>query len=88
MPELKMAITAAAGAEAEGRLIRSRALECLSRVAEAVGKETAGVDAAEFLNLIVKNTAKGDDDDDAEAFRSSVTSLTRLANCFGADFAP
>lgn len=85
MPPLKAAITGSTGDEQRG--VRCKALDCLSAVCEAVGKEVSGMDAAECLNFILRAQAAGVDDD-TETFKFFSSALVRLASTLGADFAP
>ncbi len=86
MPSLKALIAACTGPEA--RFARNRALDCLSIVCEAVGREVAGVDAAECLNALLSAQRQGFADDDSESADFVVRALIRLADCLGADFVP
>ena len=87
LPGLKVTISSPADSP-EALITRGRALEALSVVCEAVGKERSGVDAAECLNFIVKAQTAGFAEDDSESFKYYIAALARLASCLGADFAP
>jgi hypothetical protein len=87
LPGLKATISAPADSP-EALVTRGKALEALSVVCEAVGKERSGVDAAECLNFIVKAQSTGFAEDDSESFKYFIAALARLASCLGADFAP
>lgn len=70
------------------RTVRGHALQCLSLVVEAVGKEVSGIDAAECINFILRGIASENNDEDNESFRYVGPAISRLANCLGPDFAP
>lgn len=87
MPLAKSVIAAAATDKSLGSL-RNKALETLSLICEAVGKEKSGMDAAEVMNTLVRAQHNGLTGDDTEGYHYVMSSIARLANCLGADFAP
>jgi hypothetical protein len=46
------------------------------------------MDAAEVMNLLVRTAHGGFADDDTLGYTYTMTSISRLAACLGADFAP
>jgi hypothetical protein len=54
----------------EFQKLRGQALQCISLIASAVGKEVAGIDAAEMLNVIIRHTASVEEVRRAESARS------------------
>jgi len=57
----------------EFQKLRGQALQCISLIASAVGKEVAGIDAAEMLNVIIRHTASVE-----EVRRARVEGVERL----------
>lgn len=70
--------------------MRGKALQCVSLIIAAVGREVAGTDSAEMLNHIVREVAVAPDvaEDDADGFDFMVMSIVRIADTLGADFVP
>ena len=82
-PWLKTVITAAAVPKAD-RLLRAKALECLSRVALAVGKQRFAADAPEVLEAMKRmQTGPLEADDPLGAYL--LRSWGRMAECLGPD---
>ena len=85
LPFLKQ-ILVAAGAK-EHRMLRAKAVECISLVGMAVGKERFAKDAKEVMDMLMQLQAGGFEDDDATTSYMQ-QAWTRLCKCLGADFIP
>lgn len=70
--------------------MRGKALQCVSLIIAAVGREVAGTDSAEMLNQIVRAVAVAPEvaEDDADGFDFMIMSIVRIADTLGADFVP
>lgn len=70
--------------------LRGQALQAISFIAEAVGREVAGVDSAEMLNVILRHMASGIEvvEDEPDNFDYAVQATGRFAAMLGADFVP
>lgn len=86
MPLLQAVTESASGAG--HALLRGRALEAMGMIAEAVGREVAGLHAAEVLNRILQSAKNGFLNVDADSFEVMMQALVRFANCLQADFVP
>lgn len=86
---LAKTVLAAASADKALSSLRNKALETLSLICEAVGREKSGMDAAEVMNTLVRAQINGlEGDSDGMGYHYVMSSIARLANCLGADFAP
>ena len=85
LPFLKQILVAASGKE--HRLLRAKAVECISLVGMAVGKERFAKDAKEVMDMLMQLQAGGFEDDDATTSYMQ-QAWTRLCKCLGADFIP
>ena len=85
LPFLKQVLVAA-GAK-EHRMLRAKAVECISLVGMAVGKERFAKDAKEVMDMLMQLQAGGFEDDDATTSYMQ-QAWTRLCKCLGADFIP
>ena len=85
LPFLKQ-ILIAAGSK-EHRMLRAKAVECISLVGMAVGKERFAKDAKEVMDMLMQLQAGGFEDDDATTSYMQ-QAWTRLCKCLGADFIP
>jgi hypothetical protein len=63
LPFLKQILVAAAGKD--HRMLRAKAVECISLVGMAVGKERFASDAKEVMDMLMQLQAGGFEDDDA-----------------------
>ena len=68
------------------RVLRSRAVECLSLVAMAVGKDRFRPDAEAVMQALMQMQATCSDDDDTSTYM--LQAWTRLCKCLGEDFVP
>ena len=85
LPFLKQILVAAGGKE--HRVLRAKAVECISLVGMAVGKERFAKDAKEVMDALMRLQAGGFEDDD-ETTSYMQQAWTRLCKCLGADFIP
>ncbi|CAN0226501.1 unnamed protein product [Pylaiella littoralis] len=85
MPFLMQILSSCPGAEQ--RLLRGKALECVSLVGATVGKERFGVDALSVMQLMVQAQASGLDDDDPTRVYM-LRAWVRICKCLGPDFVP
>ena len=83
LPFLKQILVGAAGKE--HRMLRAKAMECISLVGMAVGKEQFAPDAREVMDLLMQLQAGGFEDDDTTASYMQ-QAWTRLCKCLGRDF--
>lgn len=82
MPFLKNVVAAATSDDL--RLVRAKAIECISLVGLAVGKAKFAPDAHEVMVMMSQTQFKGDD----PQTEYIVTAWTRICKCLGADFVP
>ena len=85
LPFLKQILVAAEGKE--HRMLRAKAVECISLVGMAVGKERFAADAKEVMDMLMRLQAGGFEDDDATTSYMQ-QAWTRLCKCLGQDFIP
>jgi len=85
LPFLKQILVAAGGKE--HRMLRAKAVECISLVGMAVGKERFATDAKEVMDMLMQLQAGGFENDD-ETTSYMQQAWTRLCKCLGADFIP
>jgi hypothetical protein len=85
LPFLKQILVAAAGKE--HRMLRAKAVECISLVGMAVGKERFAADAKEVMDMLHQLQQGGFEDDDATTSYMQ-QAWTRLCKCLGQDFIP
>ena len=85
LPFLKQILVAAGGKE--HRMLRAKAVECISLVGMAVGKERFAKDAKEVMDMLMRLQAGGFENDD-ETTSYMQQAWTRLCKCLGADFIP
>ena len=83
LPFLKQILVGAAGKE--HRMLRAKAMECISLVGMAVGKERFAKDAREVMDMLMQLQAGGFEDDDTTASYMQ-QAWTRLCKCLGRDF--
>ena len=67
--------------------LRGDALHSFSLIAEAVGREVAGMDAAKMVNMVLL-ALKNNEFEDSDAFEYLALALVRLGSCLQADFVP
>lgn len=82
MPFLKNVVAAATSDDL--RLVRAKAIECISLVGLAVGKEKFAPDAHEVMVMMSQTHFKGDD----PQTEYIVNAWPRICKCLGADFVP
>jgi len=70
------------------RLLRSRAVECISLVAMAVGKDRFRPDAEAVMQALMHMQATCSKDDDTSTTSYMLQAWTRLCKCLGKDFVP
>jgi hypothetical protein len=85
MPFLKEILDKANGKQ--DRMLRARAIECVSLIGVAVGKEKFGKDAQEVMQLLIRTQQGGLENDDPQHHHIS-QAWARIAKCLGADFLP
>ena len=85
LPFLKQILVAAGGKD--HRMLRAKAVECISLVGMAVGKEQFATDAKEVMDMLMQLQAGGFEDDDNTASYMQ-QAWTRLCKCLGQDFIP
>ena len=85
LPFLKQVLVAAEGKD--HRMLRAKAVECISLVGMAVGKERFAADAKEVMDALMHLQSGGFDDDDVTASYMQ-QAWTRLCKCLGQDFIP
>jgi hypothetical protein len=71
----------------EIRLLRGKALECISLIGVAVGKAKFGADALDVMDMMVKAQAAPMDDDDPQR-TYLLQAWARICKCLGSDFVP
>lgn len=86
MPLLKN-ILVAAPMNKEYRMLRGKAIECISLIAVAVQKERFGPDAKEILEYMLKTQASISDPDDPQ-INFLLQSWARMCRCLKEDFIP
>ena len=67
-------------------MLRAKAMECISLVGMAVGKERFAPDAREVMDLLMQLQAGGFEDDDVTTASYMQQAWTRLCKCLGRDF--
>jgi hypothetical protein len=85
LPFLKQILISAEGKE--HRMLRAKAVECISLVGMAVGKERFLTDAKEVMDLLMTLQQGGFEADDATTSYMQ-QAWTRLCKCLGEDFIP
>ena len=85
LPFLKQILVAAEGKD--HRMLRAKAVECISLVGMAVGKERFAADAKEVMDALMHLQSGGFDDDDVTTSYMQ-QAWTRLCKCLGQDFIP
>ena len=85
MPALKQLLRNAEGKEY--RMLRGKAMECISLIGVAVGKERFGGDAKEVMELLIATqTGTLEPDDPQVSFL--LQACARVCKCLGPDFTP
>ena len=69
------------------RMLRAKAIECVTLVGMAVGKQRFSGDAIEVMNIMQQLQASGFDADD-QTTSYMLQAWTRVCKCLGADFIP
>jgi hypothetical protein len=85
LPFLKQILIAAEGKD--HRILRAKAVECISLVGMAVGKEQFAADAKEVMDMLMHLQAGGFEEDDTTTSYMQ-QAWTRLCKCLGQDFIP
>lgn len=85
IPFLKQILLNANGKQ--DRMLRARAIECVSLIGVAVGKEKFGKDAQEIMELLMRTQQGGFEDDDPQ-YQHILQAWSRIAKCLGPDFVP
>ncbi|EFC44019.1 karyopherin beta [Naegleria gruberi] len=85
MPFLKEILWNATGKTE--RVLRARAIECVSLIGVAVGKEKFGNDARQIMEVLI-NTQQQTLDSDDPIVQHLHQAYTRIAKCLGEDFVP
>ncbi|GJP49341.1 hypothetical protein CLOM_g8564 [Closterium sp. NIES-68] len=85
MPYLKTVLTQAG--DKEQRMLRAKAVEAISLVGMAVGKDKFRADAKEVMEVLVSLQAAPMDDDDL-TMSYMLQAWARLCKCLGAEFLP
>eukprot|EP00741_Cyanophora_paradoxa_P006672 tig00001030_g6453.t1 len=85
MPMFKHILTHAAGSDM--RLLRGKAMECISLVGVAVGKAKFLPDAKEVMDLLMRTQAEPMAADDPQV-SYMLQAWTRICRCLGDDFIP
>jgi importin-5 len=71
----------------EYRMLRAKAIECVTLVGMAVGKQRFSSDAIEVMNIMQQLQANGFDSDD-QTTSYMLQAWTRVCKCLGSDFLP
>jgi hypothetical protein len=85
LPYLKNILINANGSEY--RMLRAKAVECISLVGMAVGRTRFSQDAREVMNLLMQLQSGGFEDDD-QTVQYMLQAWTRLCKCLGDEFIP
>eukprot|EP01027_Heterolobosea_sp_BB2_P017416 GEZU01024672.1.p1 GENE.GEZU01024672.1~~GEZU01024672.1.p1 ORF type:complete len:931 (-),score=263.30 GEZU01024672.1:811-3603(-) len=85
VPYLKVILTNATGQQ--DRMLRAKAMECVSLIGVAVGKEVFIQDAREIMDLLAKTQTSQMDPDDPQ-INYLLQAWARIAKCLGHDFIP
>lgn len=85
MPFLKEILWNATGKQE--RVLRARAIECVSLIGVAVGKEKFGNDARQIMEVLI-NTQQQTLESDDPVVQHLNQAYTRIAKCMGEDFVP
>ncbi|KAL0479253.1 importin-beta [Acrasis kona] len=85
MPFLKQILGNATNKQ--DRMLRARAIECVSLIAVAVGKEKFSNDAMSIMECFIKTQQSNMENDDPQAHHL-LQGWTRIARCMGQDFVP
>ncbi|KAF0980794.1 hypothetical protein FDP41_013277 [Naegleria fowleri] len=85
MPFLKEILLHGTGKQE--RVLRSRAIECVSLIGVAVGKEKFSPDARQIMEVLI-NTQQQTQDSDDPIVQHLHQAYTRIAKCLGEDFIP
>ncbi|CAI7842805.1 unnamed protein product [Closterium sp. NIES-53] len=85
MPYLKTVLTQAG--DKEQRMLRAKAMEAISLVGMAVGKDKFRADAKEVMQVLVSLQSAPMDDDDL-TMSYMLQAWARLCKCLGAEFLP
>ncbi|KAL9651599.1 hypothetical protein ABK040_001544 [Willaertia magna] len=85
VPFLKEILWNATGKQ--DRMLRARAIECVSLVGVAVGKEKFGSDARQIMEVLIQTQQQHLETDDPQ-IQHLHQGYTRIAKCLGEDFLP
>ena len=85
MPGLKGLLQSAQGKDY--RMLRGKAMECISLIGVAVGKERFGPDAKEVMEILITTQTSALDPDDPQV-SFLLQACARICKCLGADFKP
>ena len=85
VPLLKQILLQANGKE--DRQLKARAIEAISLIGVAVGKEIFGNDARDTMELLMRTQQQGFENDDPQQYQI-LQAYARIAKCLGADFVP
>ena len=85
LPFLKAILTNANGKEY--RMLRAKAVECISLVGMAVGRARFAADAREIMQMLMQLQSGGFEDDDPTV-QYMLQAWTRLCKCLGEEFVP
>ena len=86
MPGLKAILQTASGKEC--RMLRGKAMECISLIGVAVGDATFSADAKEVMELIIKTQQAEALDPDDPQIAFMLQACGRICKCLGAGFSP
>ena len=85
MPGLKQILTVQ---DKEYRMLRGKAMECISLIGVAVGKETFGADAKEVMDLIIASQHGEQMENDDPQVSYMLQACGRICKCLGEHFQP
>lgn len=85
VPLLKQILLQANGKD--DKQLKARAIECVSLIGVAVGKDVFGKDAREIMELLMRTQQQGFENDDPQQYQI-LQAYARIAKCLGADFVP
>ena len=85
LPYLKSILVNANGKEY--RMLRAKAVECISLVGMAVGRARFAADAREVMDMLMRLQSGGFEDDDPTV-QYMLQAWTRLCKCLGEEFIP
>jgi len=85
MPGLKGLLQSAQGKD--HRMLRGKAMECISLIGVAVGKERFGPDAKEVMEILITTQTSALEPDDPQV-SFLLQACARICKCLGGDFKP